>query len=532
MPDTVNIIDEQDVQIQIYESNNQVTIVEVEGHAPEILEIHNTEQSQVDLNEDSSDSIIQVFEQEDVVLYIYEPGAQGPRGASGGGGGSDYVLPSNVVSSSAQIALDISGSFVSASNSISSRLGVIEGKSLFSSSQQVNFSDISGSFTTSSFLQNTFTSSYHLFTSSMEQRLQRLEAPTSSYAIKTEVSGAFNTLSSSLANRITVYDNKSLISGSEQVSYTGITNIPSNIVSGSEQLTQSYDLRYHRFGTGLFSASQQVQYSQIGGIPSGILSSSTGFVLSSETSSFLRNDFSSSTETRFNRLEQQTSSYAQISTLEPVFGFTGSASSRLSAIEHTTGSLNTFTGSLLSRIFSIESFTGSYSTTGSNIFVGNQTVTGSTNITGSLNVVGQVSGTFVGSGVGLTGVQTSSYAITASYALNGGGTTTNIQTVGGRIITYDSSITPGSKGYRHIGYNCSIVKTRAVSDTVGSIYINVKRAGTTLGTISLTNQSASIDTVLTGWTTSLTQDDLLEFYVSQSSINITNISFFLDVQSI
>jgi hypothetical protein len=72
-----------------------------------------------------------------------------------------------------------------------------------------------------------------------------------------------------------------LLSGSSQVIYSQISSIPSNIVSGSEQLTSSYDQRYHRLGTGLFSSSQQVNYTQLLNIPAGILSSSNGFISSS-----------------------------------------------------------------------------------------------------------------------------------------------------------------------------------------------------------------------------------------------------------
>jgi hypothetical protein len=72
-----------------------------------------------------------------------------------------------------------------------------------------------------------------------------------------------------------------LLSGSSQVIYNQISSISSNIVSGSEQLTSSYDSRYHRLGTGLFSSSQQVNYTQLLNIPAGILSSSNGFISSS-----------------------------------------------------------------------------------------------------------------------------------------------------------------------------------------------------------------------------------------------------------
>lgn len=140
-------------------------------------------------------------------------------------------------------------------------------------------------------------------------------------------------------------------------------------------------------------------------------------------------------------------------------------------------------------------------------------------------------------------VLSSSFASTASYIDptfisasaaasgfgSGGGTV--IDTIGFRIYTDDTFITSGLKSYRHIAYDSDIVKTRTIANTNGYIDINVKRNGTTLGTISLSNQSSSLDTTLTGWTTALNTNDLLEFHVSQSSTYITDISIFIDIQS-
>jgi hypothetical protein len=83
-----------------------------------------------------------------------------------------------------------------------------------------------------------------------------------------------------------------LISGSSQISYTGITNIPSGIVSGSEQLTGSYDERYVLSGS-----ITQTTWDNIANKPNDIVSSSSqistfGFL---ETSSF--NSFTSSYNT-------------------------------------------------------------------------------------------------------------------------------------------------------------------------------------------------------------------------------------------
>lgn len=117
----------------------------------------------------------------------------------------------------------------------------------------------------------------------------------SSAQIASDISGAFVSTSSSLAGDITSLDGrldtlegKTLFSSSIQVSYTELSNIPTGIVSGSDQLTSSYDLRYTLSGSvsqadwntlqnkpsGIVSSSSQVSYTGLSNIPSGIVSSS------------------------------------------------------------------------------------------------------------------------------------------------------------------------------------------------------------------------------------------------------------------
>ena len=76
-----------------------------------------------------------------------------------------------------------------------------------------------------------------------------------------------------------------LISGSSQIDYPLISNIPSGIISSSEQLP-----------SGLVSGSSQVSYPELSNIPSGIVSSSSQVVLEDTTftdngaDSFLQTD--------------------------------------------------------------------------------------------------------------------------------------------------------------------------------------------------------------------------------------------------
>lgn len=139
---------------------------------------------------------------------------------------------------------------------------------------------------------------------------------------------------------------------------------------------------------------------------------------------------------------------------------------------------------------------------------------------------GRISGSMSGT------VESASYATTSSFSENGGGRGGGIQTIGIRIVTQDSFIVAGSKGYRHIANNSNITKVRGIANTTGSIDLNIKRNNTLLGNYQLSNQTGSIDSTLTGWTTSLNANDLIEFSVSQSSTYITDLTFFMDLESI
>lgn len=65
-----------------------------------------------------------------------------------------------------------------------------------------------------------------------------------------------------------------VVSGSSQVSYTGLSNIPAGIVSSSAQVTSLLP-------TGTVSGSSQINFSGISGVPAGIISGSGQVILSS-----------------------------------------------------------------------------------------------------------------------------------------------------------------------------------------------------------------------------------------------------------
>jgi hypothetical protein len=145
-----------------------------------------------------------------------------------------------------------------------------------------------------------------------------------------------------------ILNGSEIVSSSSQISYTGITNIPSGIVSGSEQLTGSYDTRYVLSGS-----ITQTTWDNIASKPDGIVSGSSqisglGFL---DTGSFTT--ISSSFNTRVGALELN--DYAQ--------------DTKLSLLINKTGS---------------------YATTGSNSFVGNQNINGNLSVTGSVVISGSL----------------------------------------------------------------------------------------------------------------------------------------------
>ena len=184
-----------------------------------------------------------------------------------------------------------------------------------------------------------------------------------------------NATSASYVEYSNVASKPALISGSSQVSYTGLSNIPVGIVSGSSQVTYSgltgipsgivsgsSQVSFNGIvdKPTLVSGSSQVEYSGLTGIPSGIVSGS-----------------------------------AQIASFG-IFATTGS--NGFNGSQSITGSL-TVTGQVVAQTLNVQQVTSSivYSS-GSNVF-GNslsntQQFTGSVGVTGSLAVAG--AGTFTG----------------------------------------------------------------------------------------------------------------------------------------
>jgi cytoskeletal protein CcmA (bactofilin family) len=148
-----------------------------------------------------------------------------------------------------------------------------------------------------------YTSSMNLFTASVEtkfttlqsltasnlNRLTRIEESTASLNLYTSSNDTTNTNQNTRLSRIeestaslnlytssiaTAYEGratatKTIFSGSSQVSYVGLSNIPSGIISSSAQIDTLFNI------DGIVSGSSQINFTQLSGISPNIISSSS-----------------------------------------------------------------------------------------------------------------------------------------------------------------------------------------------------------------------------------------------------------------
>jgi hypothetical protein len=301
-------------------------------------------------------------------------------------------IPAGIVSSSAQIS-DITGSSLVTASFATQTLTFTKGDG---TTFGVVIPDVSGSDITS---LNAFTASqegintgYNTFTSSIQVEVDGLSAATSSYLteLPTGVVSGSSQLTSSYDTRYQLSGSDAplpsgVISGSSQVDYPSISNIPSGIISGSEQLP-----------AGVVSGSSQVDVTQ---------TTNYGVVATTGSNSFIGNQtiegnlvVSSSTQIEFTGssiildtsplggiiLKPGTDIQFQGNTLfsGPVrapfvnvdnalyYGFNNDIEGRI---------YQGFSGSVDSRINGVVAGTG-FATTGSNTFNGDQVVSGSLTI--------------------------------------------------------------------------------------------------------------------------------------------------------
>ena len=287
--------------------------------------------------------------------------------------------------------------------------GKVNASSLTGSINFTNLTNVPTLVSGSSQIEITGTTGYSTFSGSIastdlsqNNRLNSIEGVTGSYA--TTGSNVFignQTVTGSLivTNGITgsidysnITNKPTLVSGSSQISYSGLTNIPNGIVSGSSQIDITGTTGYSTFSSSLSSS------------------------IGSLSASFASTDLSQNN--RLNSIEGVTGSYAttgsnqfkQSQTITGSLIVTGTVVSETTPLVSGSSQINitgttgysTFSSSLSSsigelsssvastnlgqnnRLNSIEGVTGSYATTGSNHFKQSQTITGSLIVTGTI----------------------------------------------------------------------------------------------------------------------------------------------------
>jgi len=155
------------------------------------------------------------------------------------------------LSSSAQIATEISGAFFETSSSMQSRLSIIE--------TELDSTLISGS----SQIANAISGSFNSVSASITSRLTTTESELSNTLISgssqlaTEISGAFHKASSSFEGRLTTVEtelNNTLISGSKQIS----TEISGAFFESSQSITSRLTTVESELSNTLISSSAQI----------------------------------------------------------------------------------------------------------------------------------------------------------------------------------------------------------------------------------------------------------------------------------
>ncbi len=197
------------------------------------------------------------------------------------------LTETNVVSSSAQIATDISGSFVDASGSFSTRVTTAEselGNTLISGSAQIA-TDISGSFVapSASFSTRVTTAETELGNTLLSGSAQ----------IATDISGSFVAPSASFSTRVTTAESElgnTLLSGSAQISddisgslsAAAVVGLGAGIISGSSS-NSNLTTAIVSEGANIVSSSAQVSADVSGslsaaaivGLGAGVISGSS-----------------------------------------------------------------------------------------------------------------------------------------------------------------------------------------------------------------------------------------------------------------
>jgi hypothetical protein len=165
-------------------------------------------------------------------------------------------------------SISIAGNSISLGGSISAAT-ILSSTGVISGSAQLPSGTVSGS----SQIDLTATTNY---SSGIKTRLNAENVLSSSAQVVSAlpagtVSGSSQVLAGTTIHSGSFFNGISVVSGSGQISFGGITGVPSGLVSGSSQITFG---SISSIPSGLVSGSSQITYSSISSIPSGIVSGS------------------------------------------------------------------------------------------------------------------------------------------------------------------------------------------------------------------------------------------------------------------
>jgi hypothetical protein len=151
-------------------------------------------------------------------------------------------------------------------------------------------------------------------------------------------------------------------------------------------------------------------------------------------------------------------------------------------------------------------------------------------------ITGSFTGSFVGDGSGLTGIVSSSYALTSSFAES---VPDNLKKYRLELgVSSTSPITTGEKGRKVVPYRGVIIGWKLIADQSTTTELDVWKANNSIPTVSdtivgsaypaLTAAELATSTTLTGWTTTVNPDDVFVLNVN-SNDNATYILLELDI---
>jgi len=149
---------------------------------------------------------------------------------------------------------------------------------------------------------------------------------------------------------------------------------------------------------------------------------------------------------------------------------------------------------------------------------------------------GSFSGSFQGDGSGLTGIVSSSYAVSSSFASD---LPNNLKTYKLELgVSSTSAITTGAKGRKTVPYTGTIVGWKLVADQSSTVQLDVWKRNNAIPTVSdsivataypaLEAAELNSSTTLTGWTTSVSPNDVFILNVD-SNDNATYLALELDI---